>query len=304
LSQRIIIVGENNLSWVSTTTIADSDGDHLCGFRNIKNEIHPHSRSKQQNQAKSSSFGAIMIIRLVRIVLVVSFLIKQSSAWIPSLPNNRRSSLIVGPLTLSSSAASSSNDSIVAPTTTTTATATAASPASRRPDTTQVEDEDDDDEEYEYIEYDNLTEKEFVGSEWLVGTCWDNRNNIQETWCRLIVDTDGKNVAIWGDNSQGSWNLDVASQFISWSKENKLLGKQIWAATVDDYYYLQGTVRGWRFWSAAAVLGQWQARRLGVDKDEAGIAPWFADDDDVDGDDGNDGNDDVVVDKETESPLG
>jgi hypothetical protein len=278
----------------TTTTIADfSGGNRLCGFRNIKNEIHPsHSRTKNKAK-KSSSWDTIMIIRLSLTVLVCFLVVgeqQQSYAWIPSLPNSRRSTarIVVGPLPLSSSsaaAASSSSKNIAAPTSTTTN------------DKEQEEDDDvDDDEEYEYIEYDNLTEKEFVGSEWLVGTCWDNRNDIQETWCRLIVDTDGKNVAIWGDNSQGSWNLDVASQFISWSKENKLLGKQIWAATVDDYYYLQGTVRGWRFWSAAAVLGQWQARRLGVDKDEAGIAPWFADDD---GGDGN-GEADVVVEKETE----
>jgi hypothetical protein len=244
-----------------------------------------------------------MIIRLVFIV-VVCFLVGEQqqscSAWIPSLPNNnRRSARIVagGPLPLSSSAAASSstskNNIIAATTTTTTLTSTSTSTTTASDDTEQ---DDGDEEEYEYIEYDNLTEKEFVGSEWLVGTCWDNRNDIQETWCRLIVDTDGKNVAIWGDNSQGSWNLDVASQFISWSKENKLLGKQIWAATVDDYYYLQGTVRGWRFWSAAAVVGQWQARRLGVDKDEAGIAPWFADDDDG----GNGEADGEVVEKETE----
>ena len=99
-------------------------------------------------------------------------------------------------------------------------------------------------------------------------------NKIDETWCRLAIDEDGKNIAVWGDKSEGTWNLDVASQFLSISKE-ALWGKEIWAGVVDDYYYTQGTVRGWSFLTAAAVLGQWQARRLGVEAGEAGPAPWF-----------------------------
>lgn len=136
--------------------------------------------------------------------------------------------------------------------------------------------EEEEDEEFEYIEYDVLTEAEFIGSEWLVGTCMDKSSNrIDETWLRLAVDENGKNVAIWGDNSQGKWTIDPATGFFSASKENVLTGKKIWAGTADDYYYLQGTVRGWNFLSAANVLGQWQARRLGVDPEEAGVAPWF-----------------------------
>lgn len=140
---------------------------------------------------------------------------------------------------------------------------------------------DEDDDEYEYVEYDMLTEAEFMGSEWLVGTLMDkNPNNIVETWVRLATDKDGKNVAIWGDNSQGTWSLDVANQFLSMSKES-IFGKDIWAGVVDDYYFTLGTVRGWNFLSPAAVIGQWQAKRLGVDKEEAGAAPWFeADEDD------------------------
>ena len=135
------------------------------------------------------------------------------------------------------------------------------------------------DDEYEYVEYDALREDDFCGSEWLVGTQLDrNPNKIDETWCRLAVTADGKNLAVWGDKSEGTWALDVASQFLSVSKEN-LLGKQIWAGVVDDYYYLQGTVRGWTYWSAASVVGQWQAKRLGVEPDEAGPAPWFEADD-------------------------
>jgi hypothetical protein len=145
---------------------------------------------------------------------------------------------------------------------------------------------DDDDDEYEYVEFDNLTEKEFVGSEWMIGTNWDNNPiKIDETWTRLIIDGTGKNIAIWGDNSKGTWTLDIPSQFLSISKENILAGKQIWACTISDYYYLQGTVRGWTYWSAAAVIGQWQAKRLGVDRDEAGTPPWFTE--------GDDGNNDV-----------
>ena len=140
------------------------------------------------------------------------------------------------------------------------------------------DDDDDDDDEYEYVEYDILTEPEFVGSEWLVGTVMESKaNKISETWARLAVDKDGKNVAIWGDNSEGTWNFDVANQFLSFSKENPV-GKKIWAGIVDDFYFAQGTVRGWSFFSAAAILGQWQAKRLGVDPDEAGVAPWFQED--------------------------
>ena len=136
-------------------------------------------------------------------------------------------------------------------------------------------------EEWEYVEFDRLTESDLVNSEWLVGTCWDSRpNSIDETWCRLITKDGGRgsgiqNVAIWGDNSQGKWSLDVATQYVTISK-TRPWGKQIWACLVDDYYYMRGTVRGWSFWTAAAVDAQWQARRLGIDPEEAGEAPWFA----------------------------
>lgn len=143
--------------------------------------------------------------------------------------------------------------------------------------------ENDSDDEYEYIEIERLTESDFVGSEWLVGTNWENnRDKIEETWLRCAVDKDGNNVAIWGDDSKGKWSIDIASGFFSASKESLLTGKKIWATTADDYYYMQGTVRGWSFLSAANVMGQWQARRLGVDKEEAGIAPWFEELEDTD----------------------
>lgn len=141
--------------------------------------------------------------------------------------------------------------------------------------TANDEEEDDDEEEYEYVEYEILTEPEFMGSEWLVGTIMDsNPNKIVETWVRLASDKNGKNVAIWGDKKEGTWNFDVANQFLSMSKES-WIGKDIWAGVVEDYYFTQGTVRGWNFLAAAEVVGQWQSKRLGVDPDEAGIAPWF-----------------------------
>ena len=94
-----------------------------------------------------------------------------------------------------------------------------------------------DDDEFEYVEYENLTEREFIGSEWLVGKNWDRSpNKIDETWARLVVDKDGKNTTVWGDRSQGAWTLNVASQFLSLSKENVLAGKEIWACTFTDYY--------------------------------------------------------------------
>lgn len=140
--------------------------------------------------------------------------------------------------------------------------------------------DDEDDDEYEYIEYEILTEKEFMGSEWLVGTVMETRpDKIVETWCRLATKEDGKNVAIWGDGSQGTWSLDVANQFLSMSKEN-FFGKDIWAGVVEDYYFTAGTVRGWSIISPADVKGQWQAKRLGVDPDEAGTPPWFEIDED------------------------
>ena len=134
--------------------------------------------------------------------------------------------------------------------------------------------EDDDDEEWEYEEFEVLNVEDFYGSEWKVGTLNDNSNKIQETWVRLLQEDDQ---AIWGDGAKGKWKLDVPNQFLSISKETfgGWGGKKIWACQLDDYYYLEGTVRGWAPWMAATVFAQWQARRLGVDKDEAGTAPWF-----------------------------
>eukprot|EP00568_Trieres_chinensis_P011368 CAMPEP_0183302708 /NCGR_PEP_ID=MMETSP0160_2-20130417/8397_1 /TAXON_ID=2839 ORGANISM="Odontella Sinensis, Strain Grunow 1884" /NCGR_SAMPLE_ID=MMETSP0160_2 /ASSEMBLY_ACC=CAM_ASM_000250 /LENGTH=239 /DNA_ID=CAMNT_0025465511 /DNA_START=59 /DNA_END=778 /DNA_ORIENTATION=- len=161
-------------------------------------------------------------------------------------------------------------------------------------DDDEEEDDDDDEDEWEYVEFETLTESDFVGSEWKVGTVQNDRpTKIVETWVRLLVEegTPGtgigsgdRNIAIWGDGSKGRWSLDVPSQFFSISKESfgGWLGKRIWAGVIEDYYYLQGTVRGWSPISPASVQGQWQAKRLGVDKEEAGIAPWFENDDDVD----------------------
>ncbi len=163
------------------------------------------------------------------------------------------------------------------------------------PTTTDDSKNNNNNNDWEYVEFDRLTESDLAGSEWLIGTCWDNRPAaIDETWCRLITNgKDGTNVAVWGDNAQGKWSLDVATQYVTVSK-TRPWGKQIWACLVEDYYYMRGTVRGWSFWTAAAVEGQWQARRLGVDPEEAGVAPWFANDGDEEseGSIGRDENDD------------
>jgi hypothetical protein len=78
------------------------------------------------------------------------------------------------------------------------------------------------------------------------------------------------------------------------SKEH-FYGKEIWAGTVDDYYYIQGTVRGWTYITAAEVLGQWQAKRLGVDPEEAGIAPWFEEEGEEMGSDDDESSNELVA---------
>jgi len=154
-----------------------------------------------------------------------------------------------------------------------------------------AQDEDgEDEEEWVYEEYTDLTEADFYNSEWKIGIVWnDNESVIKETWVRLVVDEGGDgpgatatNVAIWGDGGKGKWSLDVANQFFSISKESfgGWFGKRIFAGNADDYYYLQGSVRGWSPLQSASVWGQWQMKRLGVDREEAGIAPWFEEDDD------------------------
>jgi len=155
------------------------------------------------------------------------------------------------------------------------------------------------DEEWEYEEYEMLREGDFYNSEWKVGTVWNtNRNKIEETWVRLIA-ADNQLKAFWGDGAEGKWSLDPASQFFSISKETfgGLGGKKIWAGVIDDYYFLEGTVRGWSPISSASVLGEWQAKRLGVDPEEIGIAPWFAEEE------GEEGNESEKMDSdETATP--
>ncbi len=141
-------------------------------------------------------------------------------------------------------------------------------------------------EEWEYEEYEELRESDFFNSEWKVGTLMDGSNKIEETWTRLVVQ-EGEFICVWGDGSSGKWNFDAASQFLSMSKDSfgGWLGKRIWAGVIDDYYYVQGTIRGWSPISPASVVGQWQAKRLGVDKDEAGVAPWFEEEEEDDDED-------------------
>jgi hypothetical protein len=159
-------------------------------------------------------------------------------------------------------------------TTTTTRVATPATPLSNS--AIALQEEEDEEDEWEYLEYEDLQESDFVGSEWLVGTNYDSAaNKIEETWVRCLVDSEkSKQPCIWGDGNKGTWYFDRASQYFSLSKEY-VWGKTIWAGVVEDYYFLQGTVRGWTYLTPARVVGQWQAKRLGVDPEEAGIAPWF-----------------------------
>jgi len=145
-------------------------------------------------------------------------------------------------------------------------------------------------------EFELLTERDFYNTEWKIGTLMDDKprdaKSIDTTWVRLQTTESGENKAVWGDDSKGKWTIDVPSQFFSISKESfgGWFGKQIWAGTIDDYYFLDGTVRGWSPISPASVIGQWQAVRLGVvegdrvSKDERGEAPWFAKEDDEDND--------------------
>jgi hypothetical protein len=136
---------------------------------------------------------------------------------------------------------------------------------------------DADEEEWEYEEYTALKEEDFYASEWKAGTAWSsNPNKIEETWVRLVT-KDNQLMAYWGDGAEGKWSLDASSQFLSVSKETfgGWFGKKIWAGAVDDFYYMQGTVRGWSPLLPASVLGEWQFKRLGVSDEERGTAPWF-----------------------------
>lgn len=170
-----------------------------------------------------------------------------------------------------------------------------------------TDEQDDDDEEMEWVEeeFELLTERDFYNTEWKIGTLMDGAprspTSIDTTWVRLMTTEDGTNKAVWGDGSKGKWTIDVPSQFFSISKETfgGWLGKRIWAGTIEDFYYLEGTVRGWSPISPASVDGQWQAIRLGsmdggdrVTAEERGVAPWFMEEEEEqkeeEGDDAND----------------
>ena len=212
------------------------------------------SRHVSRNSSQSGWFSILLLTLLWSV---------RVDAWMPAASSLSRHSISAAPFSSKGTSTTLFSDASVS----------VASSSS-----TSDDNDDEEEEEYEYVEYDALTEAEFVGSEWLVGTCWDNNSEkIDETWVRLVVSEDGKNLCYWGDKSEGKWALDVASQFLSISKES-FFGKQIWAGIVDDYYYLQGTVRGWTYLQPASVLAQWQAKRLGVDPDEAGTPPWFEQD--------------------------
>lgn len=131
--------------------------------------------------------------------------------------------------------------------------------------------------EYEYIEYDELTEKQFMGSVWLVGTNEaDNEGNVTdkvtETKLFLTTDDQDKKVAMWGDCSKGKWYIDNGN-FLA-SKES-LFGRRYWTCYADDFYFMEGTIQGWSLISPAMKLGMFQAIRLDVDKEVMGEAPWI-----------------------------
>eukprot|EP00518_Triparma_eleuthera_P020604 CAMPEP_0197569638 /NCGR_PEP_ID=MMETSP1320-20131121/39344_1 /TAXON_ID=91990 /ORGANISM="Bolidomonas sp., Strain RCC2347" /LENGTH=205 /DNA_ID=CAMNT_0043132015 /DNA_START=205 /DNA_END=818 /DNA_ORIENTATION=+ len=120
---------------------------------------------------------------------------------------------------------------------------------------------DDDDDGYEEVTLDGLTASDFHGSEWKVGTLPVGSSipsDISTTWVRLMAPEgdpkafgQGRQVAVWGDDSKGTWAFDAGSQFLSFSKDTPLSlgGKTIWACGIDDYYYLSGVVRGWKPWA-------------------------------------------------------
>ncbi|KAL7462025.1 hypothetical protein ACHAXS_002423 [Conticribra weissflogii] len=148
----------------------------------------------------------------------------------------------------------------------------------------EASEDSDEEEEEEWIEeeFELLTEKDFYDTEWKIGTVMDSSpSTIATTWVRLTTTAEGTNLATWGDSNRilarGKWAVDVPSQFFSISRESfgGWLGKQIWAGTLEDYYFMEGTVRGWSPISPASVIGQWQGIRLGVSKEERGVAPWF-----------------------------
>jgi len=256
----------------------------------IRQNQKQRSRIPHQQKLKNMHHLSLTPVMIVLLSLILQLV--NTNAWInnPSTLSKRRTVVeipysryqspgfvqnVMSP-SLSSSlvlfSSSSASDDNAAATASSMTTATTSEIEKVVDDTT----DDDDDDEYEYIEYDTLKEEDFVKSEWLVGTCWENnKEKIDETWVRLVYSKD-KNIAVWGDGSEGKWSIDVPSQFLSISKENILFGKQIWAGVVQDYYFQQGNVRGWSFLQSASVLAQWQAKRIGLeDRDEAGVAPWF-----------------------------
>ena len=173
------------------------------------------------------------------------------------------------------------------------------------------DDADEEEEEWVEEEFELLTERDFYNTEWKIGTLMDGAprspTSIDTTWVRLMTTEDGTNKAVWGDGAKGKWTIDVTSQFFSISKETfgGWLGKQIWAGTIEDFYYLDGTVRGWSPISPASVVGQWQAIRLGsmdggdrVSAEERGVAPWFMEEDEDVGEGGEISEELATVDDE------
>jgi len=166
---------------------------------------------------------------------------------------------------------------------------------------------EEEEDEYEEVEFEYMLYDDMLGSEWKIGDLMEDKKQINEYWFRLLTNEE----VVWGDNSKGKWKLDERAQFLTISKESfgGWLGKKIWACNLVDFYYLEGTIRGWTPLEAATVKGQWQAKRLGCTDEERGPAPWFEDEGDeereVEGVDDVDGVDLVrknVVEDYTEKP--
>jgi len=116
------------------------------------------------------------------------------------------------------------------------------------------------------------TRSDLAGSEWKVGINWRDSDKIDVSWFRLKAD----GASEWGFfiGGQGRWKMDdglfvTVSQdyFLGWN------GKRLFSAKIgNDPNYLEGVIRGWKPWEPAAVMGRWQAIRLGVERPNP--PPW------------------------------
>jgi len=124
------------------------------------------------------------------------------------------------------------------------------------------------------------SDADIAGSEWKIAIQWFDDDGLpkrggelQETWLRFKEDY----VVEWGIGATGVWSLD--GQFLSISRDFALGwgGKRILScklAQKQNEAYIEGMVRGWTPLTAASVMGQWQALRLGIDRTPYGEPFW------------------------------